>query len=129
MVDKKEPDLPFAPPASSVVMKAIDATTFTEMESFVKDLESRPIERLLKDLQKLSTLSAAKVSLVSYVIAGKYRQADSATRATIKDSITATVSRMDVSESRDQIAQIMERSRWGREHFTPSLLKVDDPRF
>jgi hypothetical protein len=70
MAENKEPDMAL-PPASSVVMKAIDATTFTEMERFVKDLESRPIERLLKDLPDLADLPATKVSLVSYVIAAK----------------------------------------------------------
>jgi hypothetical protein len=77
-VEKKEPDMTLPPSASSVVMKAIDASTFTDMERFVKDLEGRPIERLLKDLPALSGLPAAKVSLVSYVITGKYRQADPA---------------------------------------------------
>ena len=42
--------------ASSVVIRGIDARTFSEMESFVKDLEARPIERLLKDLSQLADL-------------------------------------------------------------------------
>jgi len=110
MADNKEPDMTL-PPASSVVMKAIDATTFTEMEKFVKDLESRPIERLLKDLPDLADLSATKVSLVSYVIAVKYRQADPPTRAMIKEGIQATLSRMDIDERRDRVAQMFERLR------------------
>ena len=32
---------------SSVVLRGIDARTFSEMESFVKDLEARPVERPL----------------------------------------------------------------------------------
>jgi hypothetical protein len=111
MADKKDLDMSLPAPASSVVMKAIDATTFTEMESFVKNLESRPIERLLKDLPTLASLPSAKVSLVSYVIAGKYRQADAATRATIKESVQTTANRMDSEEQRDRIAQILERLR------------------
>ncbi len=81
------------------------------MEGFVKDLESRPIERLLKDLPELASLPPAKVSLVSYVIAGKYRQAGAVTRAAIKESVQTTVSRMDIDEQRDRIAQILERLR------------------
>ena len=57
--------------ASSVVLRGIDARTFSEMESFVKDLEGRPIERLLRDLGQLAELSATKVALVSYVMSGK----------------------------------------------------------
>jgi hypothetical protein len=108
-VEKKEPDMALPPIASSVVMKATDATTFTDMEGFVKDLEGRPIERLLKDLPALAGLSATKVSLVSYVIAGKYRQADPATRTMIKESIQATLSRMDIGERRDRVAQMFAR--------------------
>jgi hypothetical protein len=110
-VEKKEPDMTLPPSASSVVMKAIDARTFTDMEGFVKDLEGRPIERLLKDLPELAGLPATKVSLVSYVITGKYRQADPATRTMIKESIQATLSRMDIDERRDRIAQMFERLR------------------
>jgi len=111
MTEKKELDMSLPAPASSVVMKAIDATTFSDMESFVKDLESRPIERLLKDLPNLAKLPPAKVSLVSYVISGKYRQADAATRATIKESIQSTVSGMDFDEQRQRVAQMLERLR------------------
>jgi hypothetical protein len=111
MPEKKDLDMSLPAPASSVVMKAIDAKTFTEMEGFVKDLESRPIERLLKDLPKLASLPSAKVSLVSYVITGKYRQADPATRAAIRESIQATMGSMKIDEQRDRIAQILERLR------------------
>jgi hypothetical protein len=111
MSEKKDLDMSLPAPASSVVMKAIDAKTFTEMEGFVKDLESRPIERLLKDLPKLAGLPPAKVSLVSYVISGKYRQADAATRAAIKESVQATMDSIDIEEQRDRIAQILERLR------------------
>jgi hypothetical protein len=111
MTEKKDLDMSLPAPASSVVMKAIDATTFSDMESFVKDLESRPIERLLKDLPNLAKLPPAKVSLVSYVISGKYRQADDATRATIKESIQSTVNGMDFDEQRQRVAQLLERLR------------------
>ena len=110
-MDKKEPDMSLPPSASSVVMKAIDAKTFTDMESFVKDLEGRPIERLLKDLPDLSSLPPAKVSLVSYVISGKYRQADPATRTMIKESIQSTLSRMEIGERRERVSQMLDRLR------------------
>ena len=67
--------------ASSVVIRGIDARTFSEMESFVKDLEARPVERLLRDLPQLADLPMTKVSLVSYVMYTKFRAADAATAA------------------------------------------------
>ena len=110
-MDKKDIDMSQPPSSSSVVMKAIDATTFTEMEAFVKDLESRPIERLLKDLAHLVTLPGTKVSLVSYVIAGKYKQADAAGKTTIREAITATMNQFDVGEHRSHVASMLERLR------------------
>lgn len=110
-MDKKDPDMSLPPTSSSVVMKAIDATTFTEMEAFVKDLENRPIERLLKDLPHLATLATTKVSLVSYVIAGKYKAADAAERTAIRDAIQSTASQLEVGEKRDRVAAILDRLR------------------
>lgn len=96
---------------SSVVIKGIDARTFTEMESFVKDLESRPTERLLRDLAGLAALSATKVSLVSYVMAGKYRQAEAAEKARMRESVAATVESLEPGETRERVLQILERMR------------------
>src|SRR5438477_6735938 len=87
-------------PTSSIVMKAIDAKTFTELQSFVKDLESRPTERLLRYLPDLVTLSEAKVEIISYVIATKFRHAEADERRTIRDSVTATSRRLPAGEER-----------------------------
>ena len=97
--------------ASSVVMKAVDAKTFTEMESFVKDLESRPIERLLRDLPQLAELPATKVSLVSYVLSAKYKGADASEKETMRESIAATVESLPEGEARTRIMQILGRMR------------------
>ena len=97
--------------ASSVVVRGIDARTFTEMESFVKDLEARPTERLLRDLAQLAELSATKVSLVSYVIAGKYRTADLQQKRAMRDSVAATVEGMPEGETRWRVAAILDRIR------------------
>ncbi|HSP33103.1 MAG TPA: hypothetical protein VLU46_02180 [Thermoanaerobaculia bacterium] len=37
-------------PTSSIVMRAIDAKTFTALQEFTKDLDRRPVERLLADV-------------------------------------------------------------------------------
>jgi hypothetical protein len=96
---------------SSVVLRGIDARTFTEMESFVKDLEGRPTERLLRDLPQLAELSVTKVSLVSYVIAGKYRAAEPAAREQIRESVAGTLESLPDGETRDRVAAILERLR------------------
>src|SRR5437588_10474298 len=70
-------------PVSSIVMKAIDAKTFTELQAFVKDLESRPTERLLRDLPELVKLSDAKAEIITYVISTNYRHAASDARQPI----------------------------------------------
>ena len=99
------------PPASSVVLRGVDARTFSEMESFVTDLESRPTERLLKDLPQLVTLSATKVSLVSYVIGGKYRKGTTEEKQMIRDSVTNTMAQLEPGEERDRVSAIFERLR------------------
>lgn len=67
-------------PPSSIVMRAIDATTFSELQAFTKDLESRPTERLLRDIAELVKPSESKAQIVSYVIATKFRHADARKR-------------------------------------------------
>lgn len=96
---------------SSVVLRGIDARTFTEMESFVKDLEGRPTERLLRDLPQLAELSVTKVSLVSYVIAGKYRAAEPALKEQIRESVAAALESLPAGEARERVAAILDRLR------------------
>jgi hypothetical protein len=97
--------------ASSVVIRGIDARTFSEMESFVKDLEARPIERLLRDLAQLADLPMTKVSLVSYVMYTKYRAAEHAERLRMRESVAITYEAMSPGETRDRIGQILDRMR------------------
>ena len=98
-------------PTSSIVMKAIDAKTFTELQTFVKDLESRPTDRLLRDLPDLVKLSEAKAEIISYVIATKYRHAESDERQTIRKSVLATSDRLPLGEERTRVQNILERLR------------------
>lgn len=98
-------------PTSSIVMKAIDAKTFTELQSFVKDLESRPTERLLRDLPDLVSLSEAKAEIISYVIATKFRHADPDERVVIRKSVSATSERLPPGEERTRVFEILDRLR------------------
>ena len=97
--------------ASSVVMRAVDAKTFTEMESFVKDLESRSVERLLRDLPQLAELPGTKVSLVSSVLSAKYRAADDADKETMRESVARTVASLQDGETKTRLTQVLERMR------------------
>ena len=98
-------------PTSSIVMKAIDAKTFTELQSFVKDLESRPTERLLRDLPSLVALSEAKAEIISYVIATKFRHAEEDERLTIRNSVAATSKSLPYGAERMRVLDILERLR------------------
>ena len=96
---------------SSVVLRGIDARTFSEMESFVKDLEARPVERLLRDLAHLAELPETKVSLVSYVMYSKFRAADAPEKNRMRESVAVTFESLVPGESKDRVGQILERMR------------------
>ncbi|MEA2342153.1 MAG: hypothetical protein QOF63_322 [Thermoanaerobaculia bacterium] len=98
-------------PTSSIVMKAIDAKTFTELQAFVKDLESRPTERLLRDLPDLVKLSDAKAEIITYVIATKFRRAASDERQKIRESVQATSDGLPHGQERSRVQDILERIR------------------
>ena len=97
--------------ASSVVIRGIDARTFSEMESFVKDLEARPIERLLRDLPQLAELPQTKVSLVSYVMYTKYRAAEPAEKQRMRESVSITFEALHDGEAKERVGQILDRLR------------------
>jgi hypothetical protein len=98
-------------PTSSIVMKAIDATTFTELQEFVKDLESRPTERVLRDVADLVKPSESKAQIVSYVLATKYRRADAQERQSILDKLESTVRHLAPGEQRDRVEAVVTRIR------------------
>jgi hypothetical protein len=96
---------------SSVVLRGIDARTFSEMESFVKDLEARPVERLLRDLAHLAELPQTKVSLVSYVMYSKFRAAEAAEKNRMRESVAVTFESLLPGETKDRVGQILDRMR------------------
>ena len=98
-------------PTSSIVMKAMDAKTFVELESFVKDLEARPTERLLRDLGELVALSEAKAQIISYVVATKFRHAESEERMVILESVAATAEQLPEGEERTRVLAVLKRLR------------------
>jgi len=96
---------------SSIVMKAIDATTFTELQEFTKDLERRPTDRLLRDIAELVTPSSSKAQIVGYVLATKYRHADANERRRMVDHLKATVNVLPAGEQRDRVKVVLDRIR------------------
>ena len=97
--------------ASSVVLRGVDARTFTEMESFVKDLETRPMERQQRDLADHAHLPQTKVSLVSYVMHSKFRAAEPGEKLRIRERVAITFEALPPGEVRDRVGQILDRMR------------------
>lgn len=98
-------------PMSSIVMKAIDATTFSELQAFTKDLESRPTDRILRDVADLVKPSESKAQIVSYVLATKFRHADAAEKQKILSSLDATMQRLEPGEQHDRVEAVLDRIR------------------
>jgi hypothetical protein len=61
-------------PESTIVRHGKAAFSFAEMGKFVRELEARPLDRLLDDLQGLLELPEAKYALVSLAIGKRMRK-------------------------------------------------------
>ena len=69
MADEQAPD----DSGSTLVQSGKSALTFTEMASFVRDIEVRPLPRLLSDLPGLMVLPDLKYQLVVMVLRKKVK--------------------------------------------------------
>ena len=58
---------------STLIQTGKAATTFTEMAAFVRDIEARPLARLVRDLEGLMALPDSKYQLVVMVLRRKIR--------------------------------------------------------
>src|SRR5258706_15516958 len=90
-------------PTSSIVMRAIDGTTFSGLQAFTKALEGRSTERLLRDIADLVKPSESKAEIVSYVIATKYRHAGEVERRNILARLDTTLKMLPPGEQRDRV--------------------------
>jgi hypothetical protein len=97
--------------ASSIVMRAIDARTFSELQAFTKDLEGRPTERLLREIADLVKPSESKAEIVSYVIATKYRHAGEVERRNILARLDTTLRMLQPGAQHDRVHAVVERLR------------------
>ena len=77
--------------SSTIVRRGKAAFSFSEMGTFVRDLEGRPLERLLADLAGLLELPDGKHGLVAMVL-GKRMRASAAERAAIEARLRQLVS-------------------------------------
>ena len=59
---------------STLVQSGLSAMTFSEMASFVHDIEERPLPRLVSDLPGLLALPDAKYQLVQMVLRKKTKE-------------------------------------------------------
>jgi hypothetical protein len=59
---------------STLVHRGLSAMTFSEMASFVHDIEERPLARLVSDLPGLLALTDAKYQLVQMVLRKKTKE-------------------------------------------------------
>jgi len=89
----------------------VDATTFSELQAFTKDLEGRPTDRLLRDVADLVNTSESKAHIVGYVMATKFRHATTAERYTILDRLDAIAAQLPDGEQRERVAAIASRIR------------------
>jgi hypothetical protein len=72
---------------STLVRSGKSALTFADMAAFVRDLEARPLARLLEDLPGLLAIDETKYGLVLMVLRKRTR-ADGPERAPILERIT-----------------------------------------
>ena len=73
---------------STIVRHGKAAFSFTEMGRFVRELEARPLERLLEDLGGLLELPDAKYALVSLAV-GKRMRKSAEDRAALEPRLRA----------------------------------------
>lgn len=61
---------------TTLVQRGASATTFSEMEDFVDDVEARPLDKLLGDLNGLVRLPDTKFELARLVLRRRLRELD-----------------------------------------------------
>jgi hypothetical protein len=75
-------------PESTIVRHGKAAFSFSEMGRFVRELEARPLERLVADLEGLLELPDAKYALVALAV-GKRMRKSAEDRARLEPQIRA----------------------------------------
>lgn len=82
------PDDDDAESSSTIVRRGKAAFRYSEMEGFVRELEARPLDRLVADLPGLLELPEAKYGLVAMAV-GKRMRLSAAERTAIEHRLRA----------------------------------------
>ena len=69
---------------TTLVLKGAHATTFSEMEDFADNVETRPLDKLLGDLNGLVRLSDLKFELARLVLRRRLRELDDVEREQLR---------------------------------------------
>jgi hypothetical protein len=69
---------------TTLVRRAENATTFTDMEDFVDNVEARPLDKLLGDLNGLVRLPDTKFELARLVLRRRVRELDEVEREQLR---------------------------------------------
>lgn len=93
---------------STLVHRGLNALTFTEMASFVHDIEARPLPRLLTDLPGLIELPDLKFQLVLMVLRKKVKEG-SAEREPIVVRLRELLTTADDEEFRRRVELLLAR--------------------
>ena len=91
--------------SSTIVRRGKAAFSYSEMERFVRELEARPLDRLVADLPELLDLPEAKFGLVAMAV-GKRMRLSSSERAAIEARLRE-LSRTAAPEPRQRCEKLL----------------------
>ncbi|HYU24538.1 MAG TPA: hypothetical protein VEO74_05005 [Thermoanaerobaculia bacterium] len=96
---------------TTLVRRAENATTFTDMEDFVGDVEARPLDKLLGDLNGLVRLPDTKFELARLVLRRRLRELDEVEREQLRTFAEEVAERAE-AEAADRIRSVfVQRAR------------------
>jgi hypothetical protein len=91
--------------SSTIVRRGQAAFSYSEMERFVRELEARPLDRLVADLPGLLELPEAKFGLVAMTVAKRMRL--SSTERTALEQRLRECSRTAAAETRKRCESLL----------------------
>jgi len=96
---------------TTLVLKGAHATTFSEMEDFADNVETRPLDKLLGDLNGLVRLTDLKFELARLVLRRRLRELDEVEREQLRIFAEEVASGAD-AEAAERIRSVfVQRAR------------------
>ena len=90
---------------TTLVLKGAQATTFREMEDFADNIETRPLDKLLGDLNGLVRLPDTKFELARLVLRRRVRELDEVEREQLRIFAEEVASHAD-AEAAERIRSV-----------------------